>query len=192
MKEIVAAASAEEGTASPLKKTKQDKPATMPASLSSEEVEDVKKALDLVKSVAAPGDEAMKRNEDIYPSSSTSLKPLIPDSFAGPYKGERRLLFGLGGFGFSSKAKKEVDEEKKKKGEKDAKNKKGDSDDGSFLAPLQGYDGKEVAVTKKTAKGVWKVATLSGLWQFSHLDEKIDRVRNAVWQGALLFPIFSL
>ncbi|GAA5902452.1 hypothetical protein JCM6882_002757 [Rhodosporidiobolus microsporus] len=185
MKEIIAASSAAEGSASPLKKAKGAQEATLSPALSSEEVEGIKQALEIVNAVApATKSESVKRNEDIYPSTSSAgaLKPLIPDSFASPFKGERHLLYGYGMFGSSSKAKKDAEEKKKKQAEKE-KGKKGAE---SFLSPLVGYDGSEVAVTKKTAKATWKVATLSGMWAFKGLDEEIDRVRDAVWQAHVL------
>ncbi|GAA5833721.1 hypothetical protein JCM11251_003213 [Rhodosporidiobolus azoricus] len=186
MKNIIAAASADQACAAPLKKAKEDKDGRIPASLSQKEVACVKKALEIVRSVVVPGDEANKRNEDIYPSSSASLKPLIPDCFSGPYKGERRLLYGLDRIFMTTEGLTEADRRKEEETKAAKKTKGASSAEGSFLAPLVGYDGKEVAVTKKAAKAVWKVATLAGLWQFKGLDEEIDRVRDAVWQAHVL------
>jgi hypothetical protein len=189
MKEIVAAAtkstSSGDDIASPKKKAKKTPSPTVDSAdvspLSAAEEEKVKTALATVSAaVSASKDESRKTNDDIYPVSSTALVPVVPESFPGPSLGERHR-FGYGGFGgfgsssFGLKAKKDKETDEKKK----------DSAD-SFLAPLVGYDGKEVGVTKKTTTGVWKVATLAGLWMFKGLDEQIDKVRDVVWQGPSL------
>jgi hypothetical protein len=195
MKDIVAAAakssSSGDDVASPKKRAKTARSTTADAAsvspLSAADEEKVKTALDTL-SAAAPRskDESSKTNDDTYPVSSTALVPTVPESFPGPYLGERHR-FGYGGFGgfgsssLGSKAKKDKEALEEKKDHVE-----------SFLAPLVGYDGKEVGVTKKTTMGVWKVATLAGLWMFKGLDEEIDKVRDVVWQGSsLLFSALS-
>ncbi|GAA6017534.1 hypothetical protein JCM10207_008260 [Rhodosporidiobolus poonsookiae] len=183
MKALLATSKAEDGSASPSKKAKADEDAPAPTLAPADHAK-VKKALELVSSVAVPDGEPNGR--DFYPaSSSAALEPFVPGSYPKQFTSTDRAGFSYGlGFGRSSGSAK-ADAEKKKKKAKEEEEDKADEAP-SFIAPLLERNGVEIAETKKTAKGVWRVATLGGLWAWKGLDEEIDRVRDAVWQAWVL------
>ncbi|BGP20505.1 hypothetical protein JCM10213_007662 [Rhodosporidiobolus nylandii] len=169
MRALISGSASSEAPPSPSKRLRSAQETSGPT-FTAAEGENIKKALDLVSSVAPA--EATKPNDDLYPSAISNLVRFVPPTFPQPYTSERRSygIFGWGGLGSSKKAKKDE--------QKDAA-----PESKSLLSPIASFDSKEVAVTKSTVSSVWRVATLGGLWMFKGLDEDIDRVRDAVWQG---------
>ncbi|GAA5991704.1 hypothetical protein JCM11641_001950 [Rhodosporidiobolus odoratus] len=181
MKAIVTSSSAAEGSASPSKKTKDDTVMPNPPTFSAEDTSTILQALDLLSGIHAPGEELLiKPASDLHPPVSTVLAPSIPETFPEPYATERHsygaFSFGdLGSVGKGKKGSETMEEDKPVKKTSD-----------SLFSPIMGIDGKELATGKEGDTGVWKVATLGGLWMFKGLGETIDKVRDPIWQANVL------
>jgi hypothetical protein len=133
--------------------------------LNSEDTKKVQKAFENVSHICNASTDS--KINAIHPSASPKLPPFIPQTFPGAQ--DRGL--------HHSAEQKQLSEVRKGKSVE------------SFLSPLPKYDGKEVPESVESSKsGVWRAATLAGLWMFKGLGEEIDKVRDVVWQGAFPLP----
>ncbi|BGP43792.1 hypothetical protein JCM10449v2_007849 [Rhodotorula kratochvilovae] len=160
LKDIAAAADAQEDAASPAKRAKADEEELASPKFAPEHREAIKRALEALKDVEVPQPVAIKKDAE------RRVEPFIPDSFPGPFARAGALL--------SSSRK--VAEPVGAKGKKSNASK-------SVLNPLLDLYGEESLKTKKTNDFVYRLAVLGGLWQFRGLDADVDKAVHVIWQA---------